>query len=84
MAHRNKRWAPAPAPPARSCSDPVKTCVHCGKACYPSRKQARARMHVLFPGEHVSAYRCGDYWHAGHMPAWVLTGERDRAVQHNR
>jgi hypothetical protein len=57
-------------------------CPDCGKRCYASRKQARAaerdlrgRGHYL---DRLSPYRCGDWWHLGHLPRSVRDGIRSR------
>lgn len=57
----------------------VGTCGECGKRSYPTRDQARKASNAGQPSEHMSAYRCGDYWHVGHLPKAVRTGEVSRA-----
>lgn len=56
----------------------VGTCVKCGKASYLSRKDARSVARNRHPGEHMSAYPCGDYWHIGHIPTMIRDGRLDR------
>lgn len=47
-------------------------CAVCGKKRYGSRKDARAAARALYPGDHLSAYRCADAWHYGHLSAYVI------------
>lgn len=47
----------------------------CGKVMYSSRADARKAAKLLFPGDHLTAYQCGDFWHFGHEPLRVLHGE---------
>lgn len=57
-------------------------CPDCGKLCYLTRKAAkRASRRMATP---MSAYRCGDFWHNGHMPQIVKTGCLDRRNLTNR
>lgn len=50
----------------------------CGKLRYTSRKRARAAARVKHPGMHLAAYRCGPYWHLGHLPQAAKCGLRAR------
>lgn len=52
-------------------------CEQCRKVCYVSRRAAKAD--ALRHGARLSAYRCGAYWHAGHLPAFVVRGDAPRA-----
>jgi hypothetical protein len=54
------------------------TCPDCGKVRYLSRRHARARARVIKDGTHMNAYRCGDFWHLGHLPDAVRTGQATR------
>lgn len=54
----------------------IQTC-QCGKRCYASRSDARQVSRRL--GGHVDEYRCGDYWHCGHLPRAVIRGEVARS-----
>jgi hypothetical protein len=45
----------------------------CGKLRWTSRKKARAWAKKSHRGDHVQAYRCGD-WHLGHMSRAKLRG----------
>ena len=56
----------ASAPPGRAS---VGTCPDCGKRQYVTRKAARqvARRGHLRSSQGLQAYRCGDYWHLGHI-----------------
>jgi hypothetical protein len=58
----------------------VGTCSTCGKQCYPSKRDAKAqsrRMPVRRLGR-LHPYKCGDYWHFGHMPPNVTAGRVGR------
>jgi hypothetical protein len=55
----------------------------CGKGRYVSRKAARHAGKANHPGEHLSSYRCGPYWHYGHLKRRVLTGAMTRDGQTN-
>lgn len=46
----------------------------CNKVRYGSRTDAKAMAKKLFPSDHMSAYRCGNYWHFGHPPKRVIAG----------
>jgi hypothetical protein len=50
----------------------------CGKLRYASRKDARAVARKAHPGEHMSAYECGGYFHIGHIPGAIKNGWVDR------
>lgn len=50
-------------------------CSTCGKWCYPTRKAARRAARAFHPGHPMRAYQCGDWWHYGHKPAWLIRGE---------
>jgi hypothetical protein len=58
------------------------TCPACGKRCYVSRRHARAAARVIDPA--MSAYRCGGYWHLGHLPEAVRRGRRTRTEHYRR
>lgn len=49
----------------------IGTCA-CGKRRYPTRRRAREAARQLHPGDHLSAYQCGDSWHFGHLDPSVL------------
>lgn len=55
-------------------------CTHCNKQCYTSRKEAKTDSKRVDPTAHWSVYRCGPYWHFGHMPDDVLEGKRARSA----
>lgn len=55
------------------------TCEVCGKRCYESRRAARRAAHAIFPTQKVSAYRCGNFYHFGHLPKIVNDGTMSRA-----
>lgn len=55
-------------------------CPTCGKIRYTSRKRAKAVARTIFPtAQHLSEYRCGNYWHIGNLPRSVIRGA-DRAT----
>lgn len=49
-------------------------CPECGKVRYLYRNHAKRVARLLYPGDHLSAYQCGDYWHLGHPPRRVVRG----------
>lgn len=56
-------------------------CGECGKVSYLSRAGARkARKAAAHRGEHMSVYRCGDYYHLGHLAPDVIAGIVGREV----
>lgn len=56
----------------------VGTCPDCGKRRYVTRKAARRVARLVCPGEQVSVYRCGDYFHFGHTPYIIARGAKAR------
>lgn len=52
-------------------------CDACGKLRYASRKLARAAAKARHQDSRMRAYRCGDWWHVGHRPRWVVRGEEE-------
>ena len=58
------------------------TCPDCGKRTYITRRDAKRACRNYLPGDHVNAYpSCdGNGWHAGHLPARVLSGHVDRST----
>jgi len=55
----------------------IATCTTCGKRCYTSKAVAKRVARSLKgdrSGGHLSAYRCGTYWHLGHLPSLVVRG----------
>jgi len=59
-------------------------CPTCGKLRYPTRKVAKAVARRL-SHRGTNEYRCGDYWHIGHLPTAVRRGtiSRDALVRAN-
>lgn len=55
-------------------------CPDCGKRRYQTRKQAKLWARRLHPGDRLSPYKCGDYWHLGHLPNDIRTLGIDRSV----
>lgn len=53
-------------------------CKDCGKICFTSKRAARAARRSMH--EQMSVYRCGPYWHLGHLPEVVRRGRLSRDV----
>lgn len=53
-------------------------CDEHGKRRYLSKYAAKTAIKRYHPDGHMSAYRCGDYWHIGNMPPSVSRGMQDR------
>jgi hypothetical protein len=49
-------------------------CDVCGKNKFESRKQAKQYIRRRFPKQHMSVYRCGNYYHFGHTPWKIKKG----------
>lgn len=63
-------------------------CPDCDKVRYSSRKRARLAMRQMThrrPGS-MNAYRCGEFWHIGHLPSEVRRGviARDALIPPSR
>lgn len=55
------------------------TCPECGKLCFLSKADAKRAIRELAGRKgRLSAYRCGAYWHTGHLPRAVVTGAQGR------
>jgi len=53
----------------------VGTCPTCGKRCYLTKRTAvRASRQITTRTGRLHPYRCGDYWHLGHLPRNVVKG----------
>lgn len=46
----------------------------CRKIRFRSRRDAKSMAKKLYPGDHLSVYQCGDWWHMGHPPQRVIAG----------
>lgn len=56
------------------------TCPDCGKRRHPTRSAAKkVARHLGWTGLHP--YRCGDFWHLGHLAEDVKRGIVARDVQ---
>lgn len=53
-------------------------CPTCGKKSWLTRADAKAMARRIPGGRSLSAYRCGNYWHLGHLPRPVATGALTR------
>lgn len=55
------------------------SCPTCGKLRFLTRAQAKKTTRRMKGRRgRLHAYRCGDFWHIGHMPTAVTTGRLDR------
>lgn len=54
-------------------------CPTCGKLRYLTRAHAKRaiRQHQHREGR-LSAYRCGEFWHIGHLPRAIARGQASR------
>jgi hypothetical protein len=57
----------------------VGNCHDCGKRCFLSRKATKGYIRRFFPGHSFTVYRCGEYWHFGHVSYEVSRGTKQRA-----
>lgn len=64
--------------PASRWSEYLTHCPDCGKLCYATRKAATAEARRVHPGERMNAYRCGNWWHYGHLMSAVRRGYAPR------
>lgn len=58
----------------------IGTCRTCGKRCYPTKADAKKAIRQLphKKGGRLSVYPCGPYWHFGHLPKQIRTGDATR------
>lgn len=68
-------WHPAEQPPT---TVGLATCPTCGKQRYRDRKTARRAARRTPGWGRMNAYRCGNFWHLGHLPAGVTAGKYTR------
>ena len=59
-------------------------CTTCGKRAYFTRKAAKRAARRIHPDQQLNAYRCGPYWHYGHLPNAVRFGVLPRGAQSGR
>lgn len=59
----------------------LSTCPTCGKRRFLTKAQAKtaARQMRRLGKPRLNTYRCGDFWHLGHLPDVVRHGEATRA-----
>lgn len=56
-------------------------CPTCGKQRYDTRADAKHVIRTVHHGaKWLTAYRCGDYWHAGHTTYQVRRGVIPRSA----
>lgn len=57
-------------------------CDTCGKLRYATRAAAKKGIKSIRgagrSGGHLNAYKCGEFWHIGHLPPSVAAGEETR------
>lgn len=53
-------------------------CSLCGKRCFSTKRWAKNAAKTAHPGDHFNAYKCGTYWHYGHLPQRVKLGDLPR------
>lgn len=58
----------------------LSTCPTCGKRRFLSKTQAKQSARRMRRGgkPRLNAYRCGDFWHLGHLPDVVRHGGATR------
>lgn len=55
------------------------TCETTGKRSYADRKTAKTALRRMPRKQgHYNVYACGDHWHYGHLPAWIVNGQISR------
>jgi predicted RNA-binding Zn-ribbon protein involved in translation (DUF1610 family) len=59
-------------------------CPTCGKRRYLTRKEARQASRRWHRGDRLSPYRCGQFWHLGHLPKDIKQLGIDRSVLNPR
>ena len=60
---------------------PLAACPGCGKQAFTSRKVARRAAPILYPGQRMRAYQCGEtpgWWHLTSRPAAKAAYWRDQ------
>ncbi|GAB3988812.1 hypothetical protein [Nocardioides marmoraquaticus] len=50
------------------------SCPVCGKRRFTTRRAAKKVARRLNPGQHMNVYRCGEYYHFGHIPSAIRHG----------
>jgi hypothetical protein len=58
----------------------VGVCPDCGKQRYETKRDAKAHSRRIKGRRsgRLHPYKCGGYWHFGHMPARVTAGDKTR------
>ena len=81
MSKPRNRWRPAIARHShRTAQLPIATCAECGKRAYTSKTSAKNAARVLYPGERMRVYKCGQWWHLTSQDAARAAEFRDRAA----
>ena len=57
---------------------PIGTCRECGKLCWTSKKNAKSAAKREHPSERLAVYRCGQWWHYGHLTRAIQRGIAQR------
>lgn len=67
---------------ARMSGGGLGTCPDCGKMRHRSRSEAKQAARRQHPGQHLSQFRCGEFWHNGHVHPLRLAGNGTVAASH--
>lgn len=59
---------------------PIGTCGECGKLCWTNKKVAKQAAKRNHPEEKMCVYRCGQWWHYGHLDYPVSRGIKARGT----
>lgn len=55
------------------------TCPTCGKLRFLTKAEAKkSARRMKGRSGRLNAYRCGEFWHLGHLPKVVVAGRRSR------
>ena len=54
-------------------------CFTCGKVAYPSKAIAKRCARLLYQGQHMRAYKCGQWWHLTSQDTDTTTQYREHA-----
>ena len=86
MSKPRNRWRPAIARHShRTAQLPIATCADCGKRAYTSKGSAKNSARLLYPGQRMRVYRCGEWWHLTSWDAaWTAAMKDQRAGRTDR
>ena len=81
MSKPRNRWRPTTGRHSDATAQlPIATCPDCGKQAYTSKGSAKNAARVLYPGQRVRAYRCGEWWHLTSQDAARTAEMKDRSA----